>query len=197
MTITTVLLDLDGVIRHFDPAHREAVEPKYGLAPGTLRDAAFSPEMIEPVVTGKISRAEWTRRVGDQIGSSDAAVEWLAYRGEVDGSMIELVDKLRDLGKVVAILTNGTSTIPEEMEELGLVPHFDAIFNTAEIGYAKPDVRAFQACCDALRVEPTAVFFTDDSPGKLAGAIELGMTAEHFTSVESLRQSLTELGLLS
>lgn len=197
MAITTVLLDLDGVIRHFDPAHREHIEPKYGLAPGTLRAAAFSPQMIEPVVTGKISRAEWTRRVGENISSMDAAVEWLANRGQVDESMIELVDELRSRGTVAAILTNGTSTIPEEMEQLGLVPHFDAIFNTAEIGYAKPDMRAFQAVCDGLQIEPTSVFFTDDSVGNLGGAIELGMTAEHFTSPENLRQSLTTLGLLN
>lgn len=196
MTLTTVLLDLDGVIRHFDPAHRQSIETQYTLARGTLRAAAFAPEVIEPAITGKISRSEWTRRVGDRVGNPDAAAEWLADRGEIDASMIELVDQLRGAGTVVAILTNGTSTITDEMEELGLVPHFDAIFNSAEIGYAKPDVRAFQACCNDLRVDPTEVFFTDDSAAKLAGAIELGMTAEDFTSAERLRESLTALNLL-
>ena len=29
--VTTVLLDLDGVVRHFDPAHRDAAEDRHGL----------------------------------------------------------------------------------------------------------------------------------------------------------------------
>ena len=97
---------------------------------------------------------------------------------------------------VVAILTNGTNTIPDEMRELGVDRRVDAIFNTAEIGHAKPDRRAFQHVVDALGVDPTRVFFTDDSPSKLAGALELGMTAETFTGVAAFRGTLERLGLL-
>ena len=34
MAITTALLDLDGVIRHFDSAHVEGVSARYGIADG-------------------------------------------------------------------------------------------------------------------------------------------------------------------
>ena len=196
MAITTVLFDLDGVIRHFDPEHHAAVEAKYGLEPGALHAAAFAPDLLEPAITGKITRAEWTRQVGERCGSPEAAAEWFSDRGKVDPAMLEIADTLRSQGTVVAILTNGTSTIPQEVENLGLVPHFDAIFNTAEIGYAKPDVRAFQAVLDRLHVAGPEVFFTDDSPSKLSGAIELGMTAEAFTGPANLRTTLASLDLL-
>jgi len=195
VTLTTVLLDLDGVVRHFDPEHVPAVEARHGLEPGTLRGAGFTPEVIEPVVTGKVSRPRWVRQVGDMVGNHAAAAEWLGHRGYVDAAMIALVDELRTRGTVVAILTNGTDSIPEEMQELGLVDHFDAIFNTAEIGFAKPDIRAFQAVCDGLGVEAASVFFTDDTASKLMGAVELGMTARHFRSIDKLKAELAEFGL--
>lgn len=195
VSLTTVLLDLDGVVRHFDPRHVADVEARHGLAAGALRTASFAPEIIEPVITGKVTRHEWVRQVGTLVDNHSAAAEWMSHRGYVDAAMIDLVTDLRSRGTVVAILTNGTDSIPDEMSELGLVKHFDAIFNTAEIGYAKPDVRAFQAACDGLDVPASSVFFADDSPSKLAGAIELGMTARHFTTIEQLEVDLADCGL--
>ena len=194
--ITTVLLDLDGVIRHFETDHRAAVEAAAGLAPGTLWDAAFDETLIEQLITGRITRAAWTAAVGEAVGNPRAAAEWLAEKGTVDAEMIMMIDELRASGTTVAILTNGSDTIPAELEELGVTPHVDAIFNTAEIGYSKPDRRAFEHCCGALGVDPTEVFFTDDSLHKFSGAIEIGMTSEHFVGVATLRDQLVALGLL-
>lgn len=195
-SITTVLLDLDGVIRHFDPDHRDRIEAAAGLAPGALWAAAFEDGLIERLITGKMSRAEWTVAVGEAVDDPGAAAEWLAERGTVDPAMLELADELRSIGITVAILTNGSDTIPDELDELGVTSRVDAIFNTAEIGYAKPDRRAFEHCCDALQVEPAAVFFTDDSERKLSGAVDVGMTAEHFTGVAPLRSRLAALGVI-
>ena len=69
------------------------------------------------------------------------------------------------------------------------------MFNTWDIGVAKPDPRAFQHCCNELGVAPAEVFFTDDTESKLAGAVELGMTARHFVDVETFRRHLGELGI--
>jgi len=194
--ITTVLLDLDGVIRHFETDHRAGIEAEAGLAPGTLWTAAFEEDLIEQVITGRVSRAEWTAAVGEAVGNAEAAAEWLAQKGTVDREMISLIDELRSAGTTVAILTNGTDTVPAELDELGVTPHVDAIFNTAEIGYAKPDRRAFEHACTALDVDPAEVFFTDDSERKFSGAIEIGMTIEHFVGVDTLRSQLATLGLL-
>lgn len=195
MPISTVLLDLDGVVRHFDPAHVASVEEKHGLAPGILMERAFEADLLHSVITGGIPRVRWVEEVGLAVDSPSAAEEWMAERGVVDLEMLIEVDKLRSSGVVVAVLTNGTDTIPAEMKELKLVDRFDAIFSTSQIGYAKPDRRAFEHVCKALEVDPALVFFTDDSESKLAGAIELGMTARQFVGVDTFRQHLGEFGL--
>lgn len=196
-TITTVLLDLDGVIRHFETDHRADIEAAAGLAAGTLWAAAFDDDLIERLITGRITRAKWTTEVGNAVGNPEAAAEWLAEKGTVDQAMIELIDQLRDAGITVAVLTNGTDTIPAELDELGVTPHLDAVFNTAAIGYAKPDRRAFEHACEALAVDASEVFFTDDSERKLSGAVEIGMTTEHFVDVATLRAQLAALGLIA
>ncbi len=195
MAIDVVLLDLDGVIRHFDPEHRRAIEVAHGLPEGETARVAFEPELIDSVTTGRITRAAWVDEVGRRLGDAEAATAWLAERGAVDPEMLSEIDRLRALGLTVAILTNGTDTIPDEMIELGIDIRVDAVFNSAEIGAAKPDPRAFRHVCDELRVAAGTVFFTDDSPHKLAGAVELGMTARHFTGVDTFRDHLAQVGI--
>lgn len=153
---------------------------------------AFSPRLINSVVTGTMSRSTWTAEIGEAVGNLAAAKEWLSASGHVNWDLIEITDGLRRRGKTVAILTNGTDTIPAEMIDLGVTDRFDRIFNTAEIGFAKPDRRAFAHVCEQLNVPSAEVFFTDDSESKLAGAIELGMTARRFEGNELFQQHLDE-----
>ncbi len=185
-----MLLDLDGVVRHFDPDRVELLEERHGLRRGILHATAFEPELLEQVITGRMRRVDWVREVGERVGHLIAASECFADHGTVDETLLAEVDDLRARGTVVAVLTNGTDTIAAEMEALGIDSRFDAIFNSAELGVAKPDRRAFEAVCGRLGVDPTEVFFTDDSESKLTGALEIGMTARLFESVERFRQDL-------
>lgn len=195
-TIRAVVFDLDGVVRQFDDAHTADIETRHGLASGAVVDAAFEPELLAQVTTGRISRRTWVARVAEALGSTAAAEEWGRQPSEVDTEVLAVADALRAAGIRTAILTNGTDTIPAEADQLGLPLHFDAIFNSAEIGWAKPDARAFQHVLDALGLAASEVFFTDDSASKLVGAEEVGMLTHHFTSAEGLRGALRAVGVL-
>lgn len=192
---TTVLLDLDGVVRHFDLDRVRAIEQRSGLRGGILHKVAFESELIDQVITGRMRRSDWVQQVGARVGHVDAAIEAFDDVGAVDAAMLAEVDALRARGATVAVLTNGTDTIPQEMEALGIESRFDTIFNSAELGVAKPDRRVFEMVCSRLGVEPAEVLFTDDSERKLEGAIEIGMTARHFTGVHAFADHLREVGL--
>ncbi len=193
MVIRCVLLDLDGVLRHFDPDHLPEVERAHGLLSGSLMAAAFEADLLHRVITGKISRARWTELTGERVGSAAAAVDWLARKPTVDDEMMAIVDHLRARGLVVAVLTNGTDTICQELADHGIAKRFDAVFNSADIGVAKPDPAVFAHVCLALDVDPSAVFFTDDSVSKLTGAIEIGIDARLFEGIDTFRAHLAEL----
>ena len=193
--IRTVLFDLDGVVRHFDSEHVVNIEQRHGIGAGVINAYAFSSPIIERVTTGRITRQAWIEQIGAHLGNEAAAAEWGRQRSEVDPGMMDLADEIRSVGRTTAILTNGTDTIPEEMIAADLHWHFDPIFNSAEIGYAKPDQRAFQHVLDALDLKPDELFFTDDSPSKLVGADALGIVTHHFVDVAGLRAALDEQGV--
>jgi putative hydrolase of the HAD superfamily len=194
--IRAVVFDLDGVLRHFDPEASADIERRHALELGTLLDAAFAEPGISDVTTGRISRAGWLTGIGEVLGVPDAAHEWGAHPPRVDPDMLELADELRARGLTVAVLTNGTDTIPTEVAEQGIACRVDHVFNSAEIGHAKPDVRAFRHVLDALGLAGPEVFFTDDSPAKLAGAVEVGMVTHAFVGRHDLRAALLAEGVL-
>ena len=195
MTITVVLLDLDGVIRHFDPEFRPSIERTHGLPDGILQATAFEDGLITATTTGRLTRAAWTEEIGRRIGNPEAAAEWLANRGHIDNELMAEVDRLRANGIIVAVLTNGTDTVDQELVDHGVFDRFDAVYNSWAIGHIKPDPRAFTHVLDELAVTGDQVFFTDDSEKKLAGAVEVGMTARRYRGVDEFRQHLAELGL--
>ncbi|MEV4776373.1 HAD-IA family hydrolase [Microbacterium sp. LWH12-1.2] len=190
--IRAVLFDLDGVVRHFD--HDPDLENRHGLEQGLLAQIAFASPLIDEVTTGRITRAEWIARIGARTSTS-AAEEWGRTPFRVDAEMTELADELRAAGVICAILTNGTDTIDAEAAQSGLTTHFDRIFNSADIGHAKPDRRAFVHVMESLHLSAERIFFTDDSPAKLVGANELGIKTHAFTDVHTLRVALHAAGL--
>jgi putative hydrolase of the HAD superfamily len=193
--IRAVLFDLDGVIRHFDPEATADIERRHALELGTLLDTAFAEPGITDVTTGRITRAAWITGIGETLGAPDAAAEWGGRPPRVDPEMLLLADELRAKGLTVAVLTNGTDTIPGEMADQGIACRVDHVFNSAEIGHAKPDARAFRHVLEVLGLSGPEVFFTDDSPRKLAGAVEVGMRAHAFVGLADLRQALGAVGV--
>ncbi|WP_312169481.1 HAD-IA family hydrolase [Microbacterium sp.] len=195
-SIRSVLFDLDGVVRHFDAETVASIERAHELERGSIDAIAFARHHLELVTTGRISRREWVERVGVELGNAEAAEAWGSQPFHVDEEVLGLVDELRASGIRTAILTNGTDTIPDEIASINLGSHFEAVFNSAEIGRTKPDVRAFRHVLDAMQLAPQEVFFTDDSASKLAGAEMIGMPVHHFEGAAGLRAALRAANVL-
>ena len=193
--IRAVLFDLDGVIRHFH--HDPTLEARHGLPDGAITRIAFASPLIDAVTTGLLTREEWITRVGEAAGSASAAQEWGRTPFAADPDVLALADELRSHGIICAILTNGTDTIADELGASGIGAHFDRVFNSADIGHAKPDVRAFRHVATALALPAEEIFFLDDSPAKLRGARELGMRTHHFTGITELRSALAAAGVVA
>ena len=191
-----MLLDLDGVVRHFDEALTAALEVEHELAEGAILAAAFAPDIPGDLTCGRNTEAEWIAAVGSVLGSTAAAEAWGSSPGTVDADVLAVVDQVRAGGVPVGILTNGTDRLATELAALGVEDRFDRVFNSAKIGWAKPDVRTFASACESLGLAPPRVAFTDDTPTKLVGAVELGMPTHPFVDAASLSTWLVDLGVL-
>ncbi|MEV1154378.1 HAD-IA family hydrolase [Micromonospora chokoriensis] len=192
---TALLLDLDGVVRRFDPAVAAGVEREYGLADGVLLEIAMQWGRLRPVLTGQVSHAQWVDSVADALvepaGGPDrarAAVEqWQRYRGEVDTEVLDFVREVRAAGITVGLGTNATDLLDADLADLGLVGEFDVVVNSSTLGVHKPAPEYFQAACQALATAPARVLFVDDEDWAVRGARAAGLSAHRWGGHADLR----------
>ena len=195
--ITVVLFDLDGVVRHFDERAAARIEASHSLPAGSLAASAFAEPHLTELTTGRLTRAEWVRRVGDHVGNHVAARAWGATPASLDDEVLRLAAELRALGLTTAVLTNGTDAVRAELRALDFPSDFGTIYNSAEIGHAKPDPAVFHHVLEDLGVRADEVFFTDDTRRNTVAAADLGMVAHHFTDVPGLRAALVAAGIVT
>ena len=177
-----VIFDLDGVIRDWNDSEMSDVETAFGLEPGTILAVGFSEDLGPASMTGRITYREWMdeirRRVIDRHGDSVAGAldEWEANVGLVDTEMLDVVRTVRRQ-TTVALLSNATTRLRSDLHKLDLVDELDVIFNTAEIGVAKPDAAVFHHVLDQLGLTAEQALFIDDLAVNVEGARAVGITA--------------------
>lgn len=168
-----LLLDLDGVVRRFPPLSAEIAE------------AAFEPALLHRAVTGEITDEQWRQEVGHG---------WTAEPGEVIPEALALVRAARKQC-FVALLSNATTRLEADLAELALDVEFDAVFNSARLGVAKPDPAIFRRVLTELGHE-TAVF-CDDTAEHVEAACAAGLDGVHVPDTAALRTALAVRGLIS
>jgi putative hydrolase of the HAD superfamily len=97
---------------------------------------------------------------------------------ELDARVRDMLDRLKGCYRL-GLVTNGTSeTQRRKLQKLRLEDAFDSITISEEIGFKKPDPRAFQHSLQGLGTNPTAAVFVGDDPvSDITGARALGMMA--------------------
>ncbi len=75
-TIKYLLLDLDGVIRHYPIQRNLQIEQKYNLKESTLLSAAFEKQLLSKAVCGLISDEEWRAEIINSISKDYPRRAW-------------------------------------------------------------------------------------------------------------------------
>ena len=196
-----LLVDLDGVIRHWDPSHIPAVEERFGLPEGSLGPVAFEDDRLARAMDGRLAFEAWCEEIGREVaaahGTDAAAVAeaWAAAGWDIDLEMVDLVAEVRRVVPV-ALLSNASTRLLVDLERSGIAGAFDAVVGSADLGAAKPAAAAFEAAAEAIGVPLERCCFVDDTVGHVEAARALGLRAEVFTGVDDLRACLAELGVL-
>jgi putative hydrolase of the HAD superfamily len=186
-----MLIDMDGVLRRWDPAVPAAVEQSYGLEPGTLLTTAMSWDLLRPAVAGEITDAEWMRLVALRLPlpeeqAEQAVTQWQQHRGTIDPEVLALVREVRTAGRPVGLATNATDLLRGDLEQLGLAGEFDAVISSYELKVHKPAPEFFEQACAALGVEPPWVLFVDDDDRAVRGARAAGLPALRWTGPQDI-----------
>ncbi|WP_170140573.1 HAD family hydrolase [Kushneria indalinina] len=194
-----LLFDVGGVLADWD-----GITPLVELTGGRLsREEArrfwleFAP--LDPFETGKASSSGFLEAAVEAL-SLDMSSEAFAqhYAGWVTGlypGTQELLERI-DPRFYMAILSNNNALHWPVIQRTGLEVHFDAVFLSHEIGYRKPDPRAWQYVLETLECSASQVVFLDDNPECVDAARALGVRSHLVKGREALEACLEEEGYL-
>ncbi|MEU5525115.1 HAD-IA family hydrolase [Streptomyces sp. NPDC047860] len=187
-----VLCDIDGVLRHW-PADDE-IEHAHGLPVGALAAAAFTPARVHPAITGEITDEQWRSAVaadlattcGSQERARAAVAAWSALVPTVDRELVALLTQVRTVASV-ALVSNGTTRLEQDLARQGLDTLAHAVVNTARIGVAKPDPRIYRIAAERVGAPAARCLFIDDTAANVTAARQAGMAALHYRQLDELR----------
>jgi putative hydrolase of the HAD superfamily len=200
---SALLIDFDGVLRRFDPAVTAVAETRYGLSPGDVLSVALEWPRVEPVITGRVSHADWllsiAEALADRVGGPDQArnlmVEYDAYHGGIVPEVLAFVRSVRQAGVRVVLATNATDALDLDLDAFGVTGDFDAVANSSVIGSYKPQKEFFLAACSMVDASPSQCLLIDDTDRNVRGARAAGLSALRFSGPEDLSYARAALSL--
>jgi putative hydrolase of the HAD superfamily len=180
-SITTVLLDADGVLQRSAGGFVSSLE---SLCENSDQRAEFIADIFrveKPCLTGG---EDFPSALGEVLARWDrgtpvsAALELWAQVNPAP-EILGAVEELRGAGIRVGIASNQQAHRAGIMaDHLGYRTRFDHLFFSCELGYAKPDARFFSAILLGLRASGNEVLFIDDHSQNVSSAREAGIRAE-------------------
>lgn len=192
-----LILDLDGVLRIWDPAIIIDAERENGLPAGSLATAAFShSQRLHDAITGAISDERWREQISAELealygpGARNAVAQWSVPAGRVNQQVLNIVRRERKR-RTIALFSNATTRLESDLARLGLAHEIDVVFNTSAIGVAKPSEKAFAAVAAELGTVVSRCLFVDDTLINIQSAERLGYKIHHFTGAVELDEFFT------
>jgi putative hydrolase of the HAD superfamily len=195
-----VLCDVDNVIRRYDSTGLHAQERAAGLAEGTTTKVAFAPEVVDPVVLGRIDLQEWVQSIAEGLSGlvTEEPMAWELGTALVespfsaDETVVSLLRRARTRLPLV-LVSNATLRLEDDLTALGLADLADDVVNSARVGLAKPDPRIYRLAADLAGVRPDRCLFVDDSEENVTAAVALGMQGVYFREATDLERALQPL----
>jgi HAD superfamily hydrolase (TIGR01509 family) len=191
-----LLSDLDGVIRLFPALRDREIEKKYSLANGAIHKVAFESNLLNKVVTGKISDKEWREEIVSRLGESvgfelaqKIVCEWSDFSGVLNEPILEAYSKIASHQSVM-LLSNATDRLHTDLQKLGIHSKFQRIFNSSDYGYAKPEEEIYKIVLRETNASPDEILFIDDSESNVRVAKSLGFQVHHFKNHTDLEKIL-------
>lgn len=114
---------------------------------------------------------------------------------KINRELVDFFPILRQQGYVVAIFSNNSARLRDQLVQEGIMDRVDEAVISGEIGFQKPSREAFDILFQRLDLPPEAVIFIDDAPKSLESAKEIGYTPVLFQGNAKLKEDLQRLGI--
>lgn len=187
--IKAIIFDCFGVLvgRGYDDTYRHA-----GGDP--IKDKRFIHDILAQASLGLIPEEEFSKTVAEHIGITVETYKQAVE--EAEGPNFELLKLAKELRKnyKTAILSNVNNGVLErKIPAKWLKDCFDVLIVSAELGFIKPESKAYVHTAQELGVELEECVFIDDNPMFVQAAKSLGMKGIVYTEFESMKQQLDKI----
>lgn len=202
MDVQAVILDFGGVFTFEWRTEKllASYDRALGLPSGTVLSRLYTGETWELVSTGRISEDEYLRRVqaeweGPWPAGLDAFKHGRAPGEGINKRVVRLALALRRR-YTLALLSNATISLRSLLSELGLLPLFDVVVISAEVGLRKPDPNIYSTTAFLAEADIADCLFIDDRQRNTEAAQALGMQTILFRSAAQTQRELLARGIL-
>ena len=201
MPIKCVFFDFDEVVRTWEHEF-DRLSDYSGIPLDAFVEIAFDRSRIESAIRGEESAESWWNEVSRVLGErfpvedvESAMRFWASRKGELVPDVLDIVRVCKE--KIsVALFSNATRNLNQEIEALGLTGLFDHVVNSSAFGSIKPEPEIYACALDLVGIEADEAFFTDDRPENIEAAVRLGWTGHVFEGAAGLRAKLMDVGVL-
>lgn len=175
------LFDMDGVIVHTNPYHKEAFKifldkHDISISDQELKDHVYGRTNAE--IFPYIFKDKYTPAKGEEWANEKEAIFRDLYKKEVK-PVSGLLDFLKELKRKRIKAAVGTSAPVENlnfiMESLDLRHYFDAFLHSAHVSKGKPDPEIYLKAAEQLNVDPECCVVFEDSVAGVKAGLNAGM----------------------
>jgi HAD superfamily hydrolase (TIGR01509 family) len=144
--------------------------------------------------TGQASADDASRRIAEVFGIPYSDYRAQLERGEVkDQHLLDYILGLRRHYKTALLSNVPKDSLNRRFSTTELDQHFDVVVASGEIGYAKPEARAYEITAERLGIRLDECVFTDDRQPYLDGANAVGMQTILYRDFAQFRTALEQL----
>lgn len=104
--------------------------------------------------------------------------------------MLSIIQQLKEQGYRVALLSNARKWQTEPIQKMGYYALFNPALISWQIGFEKPDPKAYMVALNRLALPPEACIFIDDKKENVDAARALHIDGIHFSNTEQLIKEL-------
>lgn len=116
--------------------------------------------------------------------------EEILKRFKLRPEMMEVVEKIKSSGLIVAILSDQTNWLDELNQRTPFHHHFNYVFNSFHFKKTKRDPSIFREVCAILGVQLEEVLFVDDNLENIGRAESQGFRTFHFKGVSEFQKEI-------
>jgi len=185
--IRTIIFDLGGVVITLDPQQAISRFEALGLKDAEKRldsyiQTGIFGDLEHGLITPEDFRREFSKLVGREVTREECAYAWQGYAKEVPQRNLEALQKLRQEGYRVLLLSNTNSYMMEWAESPAFDGkghpvsfYFDHCYLSYQMKLMKPSEDIFRAVLRNEKTFASECLFVDDGARNVATASQLGM----------------------